>query len=175
MILNVIAGSLFILLLVCIYKFVCAILVRIRRLLRKRITSSAGLYLNNYVDSKAFYLYRFAEVPCVTFINEIDVNKASDYVRTYMSNEIVGVFQHNQYSYETSELHFNVSIFVLTDGRMIELGNNYAEILYGNRQYGFANELVRQLAAFRLEVEMPVTDVFRHVEVSGFIRRHEMN
>jgi hypothetical protein len=114
-------------------------------------------------------------VPCITFLNGIDINRAAEYIRTSLAGEITAVYQHNHFNFEANELQFNISIFVLSDGRMIELGNTYAELLHRNTQYGFAGDLARQLAAFRLETEAGVTEAFTHVQVAGFMRQHGMN
>jgi hypothetical protein len=147
-------------------------------LTRRRITRGRpfpGLFLNNFVDSKVFYLYRFNAVPCITFVNGIDINRAAEYIRTNLAAEITAVYQHNSFNFEANELQFNISIFVMTDGRMIELGNTYAEVLHGNAQYEFARDLARQLADFRLETEAEVAGVFNHVQVAGFMRQQGMN
>jgi hypothetical protein len=49
------------------------------------------------------------------------------------------------------------------------------ELLHSNRQYGFAQDLARQLAAFRLETEAEAAGVFTHVQVAGFMRQQGMN
>lgn len=148
---------------------------RLLKMFRRNIISVSNLFVNNYIDSKAFYMYKFNEIPCITFINNIDVSKASEYIRAYMSNEIVVVYQYNHYNHEANELQFNLSIFVLSGRRMVEMGNGYVEVLHSSSQYGFATELVRSLAAFRIESEEHVGETFGPVQVAGFMRTAEMN
>ena len=65
-------------------------------------------------------------------------------------NEITTVHQYNTFDYNESKVLFNMTIFVLRNKRIIELGYDYAEILFTAKDYNWADALLSDLADFRV-------------------------
>lgn len=126
-----------------------------RRLLGKRIREYVGLFNGYFVDVKAFYALEFDAVPCVGFVGEIDAAKAFALITEQLVGEIVTTYQHAYFDHKEQKMLFNNTLFVLRDRRMIEVGGNYCQLLHATHQYQWANQLVKDLAAFRLVVEAP--------------------
>jgi hypothetical protein len=103
---------------------------------------NAQIFDNNYIEVKAFYLQEFGIVPSVTYINNLDVAKAYEYVNSEFAGKVIAVYQNNYYSWQQEELEFSKTIFKLENRVMIELGNDYAEVLFANNQYEYAGNLV---------------------------------
>jgi len=139
----------------------------------KRLNANAGLFNGHFIDSKTLYVLRFNSIPCVTFISEMDVTKVFAYVNETFKAVIVAVYQHNYFDHNDRKVYFNNSIFVLQDRRMIEVADNYCQVLYTADDYVFAKQLISDLAQFRMERN--ITPAFRHTAVVGFAREAEMN
>ena len=67
------------------------------------------------------------------------------------------------------KIFFNNTVFVLTQNRMIELGKGYAQILHTPKDYIWSNNLMKELAKFKI-AETPV-----QTQIVGFARQSEMN
>ena len=62
---------------------------------------------------------------------------------------IVTVYQHSYFDHSERKMFFNNTIFVLANKIMIELGNNWCQVLHTPEQQEWANDLISQLSAFR--------------------------
>ena len=139
----------------------------------KRINGNTGLFNGHFVDVKAFYVLRFNAIPCVTFIGDMDLTKVFPYMTERFDAVIVAAYQHSYFDHGDKKIFFNNTIFVLQNKRMVELADNYCQVLYAATDYGFATGLANDLAQFRIEMNM--TPAFRHTHVVGFARQAEMN
>lgn len=143
------------------------------RLFTRRMNDAAALFNGHYIDVKVFYVTRFDEMPCVSFIGEMDVTGVFAYLNEEYKNEIVNVYQHSYFDHTEQKMLFNNTVFVLTDNRMIEVAGNYCQVLHSDRAYGWANALLVALRAFREEqMPEPATEVRT---VIGFARQETLN
>ena len=150
----------------------CALIIEIktkcmfRKNFRRRISNLEGLFSGHFVEVKAFYALEFNAICCVSFIGELELSKAFEFISNNMNAEILRTYQHAYYEYNDKKMFFNNTIFVLSNMRMIELGNNYCQVLHTPQQYRWAGELVEKLSAFRI--------VNRESRI-GFIRQPAAN
>lgn len=110
---------------------------------RLRISRKEILFDNNYIEVKTFYVREYGITPCISFINTLDGAKAFDYINKGNAGKVLGVYQRNYYSWQHKEQEFNYTVFKLANKVMIELGENYAEILFANNNYDYANGLIK--------------------------------
>jgi len=139
----------------------------------KRINANPGLFNGHFVDVKTFYVVRFNVIPCLTFIGEMDVTKVFTYMTETFNTVIEAVYQHCYFDHNDKKIFFNNTIFVLQNKRMIELADNYCQVLYRANDFAFANQLANELIQFRIEKN--ITPAFRHTHVVGFAREAGMN
>jgi len=139
----------------------------------KRINANAALFNGHFIDVKAFYVVKFNEVPCVTFIGDLDVTKVFAFVKETYRTDITATFQHCYFNHNDRKIYFNNTIVVLTNNRMIEIVDNYCQVLHTSNQYAWVNQLVTDLVQFRIETN--VAPAFRHTHVVGFAKEAEMN
>jgi hypothetical protein len=125
------------------------------RLFKRRIANNNWLFSNNYIEAKGLYLYYFNYLPCVSFIADIDIQKAYSYLNEAMNDEITEVLQHCAYNHDIGQAQFNVSILVLTSDRMIEVGGDYIMLLHRSNDYNWANATLKNLSGFRTEESKP--------------------
>ena len=111
---------------------------------------SSGFFDNQYIESKAFFTYYFRKVPVVVYIDEVDITKAFKYINTELKTMVINIYQHCDYSRERNRQEFTKTIFVLSNNIMIELGNDYAEVLHLTTHSVFSDELVSKLADFKM-------------------------
>ncbi|HUS02250.1 MAG TPA: hypothetical protein VMY77_11015 [Chitinophagaceae bacterium] len=126
-----------------------------------RIKNVNGLFVNNYIDSKVFFVSRFKALANISFIRDVDVTKAYAFIMENFAAEVVEVYQYSSFDYAENKALFIMTIFVLRDNRMIELGYDYAEVLFTNDHYSWANELLASLSNCRMA---------ERTKVMGFVR-----
>jgi len=139
----------------------------------KRIKANTGLFNGHFIDAKTLYVLKFKLIPCVTFIGDMDVTKAFTYLAETFNAVIAAAYQHSYFDHCEKNILFNSTIIVLQRKRMIELADNYCQVLYAANDYAFASKLVNDLAQFRIDNNM--APAFKHTHVVGFAREAEMN
>lgn len=129
----------------------------------KRKLDTNGLFMGHYVDLKAFYVMLYNELPCVSYIGELDTSKAFEYIANGYKAQIKHVYQHNFFDHDKQQAFFNNTLFVLSNKRMIELGNNFCHVLHTKKQYDFGTNMIKEMASFRM-----TTDTANENRIIGF-------
>jgi hypothetical protein len=109
-----------------------------------------GIFEHLYIEGKAFYLYRFRNFPCVTFVDDIDVSKAFAFINNNFNDRIVDIYQSCFFNREEGKQQFNKTLFVLYNKVIVELYSDHARILHPNNKYDFADKLLKSLSEFKL-------------------------
>jgi len=136
----------------------------------KRI--NAEMFNGHFVDVKAFYAFQLNIIPCITFIGDMDVTKVFAFVKDNFDKNIVATYQHSYFNHDDKKVYFNNSIVVLNNKRMIEIANDYCQLLHTTNQYDWARQLVSDLSQFRIERD---ATAFRHTQIVGFAKEATMN
>jgi hypothetical protein len=139
----------------------------------KRIQISGQMFNGHFIDVKAFYVAQFNKVPCVTFIGDMDVSKTFAFIGETYYRDIKATYQHAYFNHDDQKVYFNNTIIVLSFERMIEIADNYCQLLHNANQYSWARTLVTELAQFRIEKD--VATAYRHTHVVGFAKETAMN
>lgn len=137
------------------------------KLFKTKLSYANNLFNGHFVDVKAFYAARFNRVACVSFIGEIDITQAFNFVMQHCANDIVDTYQHSYYCHDAQKTYFNNTVIVLTKNRMIEIAGNYCQILHTPQGYDWSRWLMKELAAFRA-VPASVTPSTAYTQVLGF-------
>ena len=111
---------------------------------------TANIFEHHYLESKAFYMYRFRAIPCTTYIDDIDISKAFSYVQNNYGDSIVDTYQSCYFNRDAGRQEFNRTIFVLKSKVVIELAGQYAKVLHPADQYDFADRLLNTLNDYRM-------------------------
>ena len=137
-----------------------------------RLKATTGLFNGHYIDAKTLFVLKFNEIPSVTFIGELDVTKAFDYMLENLETKLVAVYRHSFFNHTDNSVYFNNAIFVLTNKRIIEVADNYCQLLYTADNYVWADQFAADLAQFRNEKDFAA---YTHIPVVGFAKATEMN
>jgi len=100
------------------------------------------LFEGNYIEVKNFYVQQFGFTPCISFINNIDTDKVHEYISKGYAGKVLRTYQRNYYSWHRNRQESGTTIFILENKVMIEVGPEYAEILFTTDDYVYANELI---------------------------------
>lgn len=136
---------------------VASMIVPVLRYLVKRLGRmgmrkySPGIFEHYYIEGKAFYLDRFKMIPCVTFIDDIDVTKAFGHIQERYKNDIVDIYQSSYYNKEQARQEFSKTYFVLNNKVLVELSGSYARMLFPKKEYAFVDELITVLSEYKVQ------------------------
>ncbi len=112
--------------------------------------NTPAIFEHNYIESKPFYMYKFGAIPNTTFIDDIDISKAFDYVQDTYANKVDAIYQSCSYNQEKEVQEFGKTLFVLDNDVVIELSGEYARVLYQKNGFDFTDKLVKALSGFKL-------------------------
>lgn len=136
------------------------------RIFNRKISDALGLFNGHFIEAKALYALEFDAVSSVSFIGEIDTSKAYALILDTLSDEVVATYQHSYFDHGEVRMLFNNTIFLLRNKRIIELGNNWCQVLHTPQQHGWANDLISQLRHFRIVSSEPVIGFARQATVN---------
>ena len=136
-------------------------------LFKTKVCKMNTLFFGHYVDPKVFYAVHFNEVPCISFVGELDAGKAFDFIQSTYRAQVKAIYQHNYFDHEKRQFFFNNTLFVLKNKRLIELGNNYCQVLYTKDQYDWGQTMIKELSVFHVTGD--------ENKVIGFARSTTMN
>ena len=134
---------------------------------RTKVFQVNTLFLGHYVDPRVFYTVQFNKVPCISFIGELEAGKAFDFIQSTYRNQVTGIYQHNYFDHDKRDFFFNNTLFVLKNKRLIELGNNYCQVLHTKDQCDWGQAMIKELSVFHVTGDVD--------KVIGFARSNNMN
>jgi len=103
-----------------------------------------GLFDEYFIEPKAFYLKEFGTVPCVHFISLVDVTKIFALINSNKYGKVQNVYQRNYYNWQMERIEFSKTLFKLQNRVLVRLGDDWAEIYFGTKNYDLANEMLNE-------------------------------
>jgi len=115
----------------------------------QKIVDANSIFLNSFLDSKAFYMYVYQQVPCINWIDHVNAEKVFKYIKKEYADAIAGIFQYSKYNRKKKKSLYSTTIIQLNDNCMVELGTDYCEVLHTHQDYSMANQLIKEVSAFK--------------------------
>ena len=115
----------------------------------QRIINANCIFSSRYLDSKGLYMYFFDRVPCVSFINHIDGEKAFIAFKEKYAGNIQSVHGYRWFEKKRQKLVFDDTLVILKNNCVLEFDNKYCEILHDHQSEEFVSELVSFLKTFK--------------------------
>ncbi|HEX2683470.1 MAG TPA: AAA family ATPase [Ferruginibacter sp.] len=128
-------------------KYVWNMVRQMNNKIRGKVATS--YFEDSYIEVKSFYVQQFNAIPCISYINNLDIEKVYEYVNKGFAGKVLGIYQRNYYSWFRERMEFNYTLFKLENQVMIRLGCEHAEILFGNTNYDYANGMIKVFAGFK--------------------------
>lgn len=116
---------------------------------QQKVIAADSIFQNSFLDCKAYYMYVYQQVPCITWVDQVYTEKVLKHIRTEYAEAITGIFQYSKYDRRKKKSVYNTTIILLKDNCLVELGGEYCEILHTHQDYDMANELVREASRFK--------------------------
>lgn len=123
----------------------------LRRRMRERMTKhkNTTIFYGDYIEVKAFYLQEFKKAPCISSVSNADVTKVFDYIKKGDAGKVITMYQRNYYNTQRERQEFSRTIFKLENKVMIDLGDDWVEILFSDNNFNYADKLVEVFKDFK--------------------------
>jgi len=116
---------------------------------QQKIMAANSIFQNSFLDCKAYYMYMYQQVPCITWVDQINTEKVLKHIRTEYADAITGIFQYSKYSRKKKKSLYDKTIILLSENCLVELGGDYCEVLHTHKDYEMANALVKEVSRFK--------------------------
>ncbi|MBI1779903.1 MAG: AAA family ATPase [Sphingobacteriales bacterium] len=116
---------------------------------QQKIINSNSVFTNSYLDGKALYMYCFNSIPCISFINHINGEKAFEAVKEKYSTMIQSVHSSRYHERKKKRMEFDETVIVLNNQCVLEFNSRYCEILHNYSSNEFVEELIQLLKTFK--------------------------
>lgn len=116
---------------------------------QQKIIDVNSIFVNNFLDCKAYYMYCYHKVPCITWGDQLNTDKVLKYIRTKYGNAITGIYQNSKYDRKKKKSLYSTTIILMKDDCLVELGGDYCEILHTHEDYEMANTLMIEVSRFK--------------------------
>jgi energy-coupling factor transporter ATP-binding protein EcfA2 len=117
--------------------------------LEQRIINANSIFDNYYIDSKALYMYCFAAVPCISFVDDIEGEKAFTAFREKYNGLIESVHTYRKFKRGNKRVDFDDTVVILKDRCVLEFSEGYCEILHDSASELMIGELIGFLRQFK--------------------------
>lgn len=127
------------------------IVVGIASWVKRRRNRLKNIYIfdNTYIETKAFYLQEFGIAPSRNFIDGLDHRKLYKYVKNGGAGKVMAIYHNIYYNWQQKSQEFSRAIFMLENKILVELGNDYAEVLYDDERADSVKGLINVFATFK--------------------------
>ncbi len=109
----------------------------------QKIINANNLFDGNLLDAKMLFLHYFNVLPSIHFISQVEGEKIFDELLKKYKNQIEDVHQYKWYKRKKKRFEFDETFIVLKNNCVIELDENYCQILHNGKN----DELVNDIAA----------------------------
>jgi SpoVK/Ycf46/Vps4 family AAA+-type ATPase len=116
---------------------------------QQKIIDVNSIFNTNFLDSKTYYMYCYHKVPCITWADQLNTEKVLAHIKTEYTDVITGIFQNSKYIRRKKKTHRFTTIILMKDDCLVELGNDYCEILHTHEDYEMANTLIKEVSRFK--------------------------
>lgn len=116
---------------------------------QQKILNTNSVFSGQYLDSRSMYMYSFNRVPCISFVNHIDGEKAFNAVKEKYAAMVQLVHSYRTYERRKKKADFDDTLVVLNNEVVLEFDTGYCEILHHYSSAGFVDELTAFLKSFK--------------------------
>lgn len=116
---------------------------------QQKIIDVNDLFEYSFIDSKAFFMYCYQQPPCITWVGQVNVEKALAYIRSEYKDAITGIYQNSYYERKKRRVEFIKTIITLRNDLLVELVGSYCEVLHTRHDMELAAAFIREISRFK--------------------------
>ena len=116
---------------------------------QQKIMSADSIFKDSFLDCKSYYMYMYQQVPCITWVDQVYTEKVLRHIKTEYSDAITGIFQYSKFDRRKKKSLYSITIILLNENCLVELGGEYCEVLHTHKDYEMANQLIKEASQFK--------------------------
>jgi hypothetical protein len=113
------------------------------------VINASALFDSYFMDSKSLYVHRFNALPNVSYIGNIDGEKAYKAFTGQFKDDIVRVYQYRWYESKDKEFRFSDTFAIMKNNSIVEFDSGYCEVLHDGTVDTFIDEVVKRVSHFK--------------------------
>ncbi len=116
---------------------------------QQKIMNAQSIFDRSFLDCKAYYMYCYQKVPCITWVDQVNTDKVLKYIRIEYADALTGIFQNSKYDRKRKKALYFTTIILLKDNCLVELGDAYCQVLHTHEDYDMAYSLIKEVSRFK--------------------------
>jgi hypothetical protein len=100
--------------------------------------NTAQFFDNYFIEPRNFYTAVFNTVPCVGYIENVDINKLFDLVKTNKYGNVLESFQRIYHNWDDDTVRFSKTLFVLENKIIIRMMDDWSDVYFDTASYDLA-------------------------------------
>jgi SpoVK/Ycf46/Vps4 family AAA+-type ATPase len=116
---------------------------------QQKIIDVNSIFEKSFLDSKAYYMYSYHKVPCITWADQLNTDKVLKHIKAEYACAITGIFQNSKYSRKKKKSLYFTTVILMKDDCLVELRSDYCEVLHTHEDYEMANTLIKEVSRFK--------------------------
>src|SRR5688572_20667041 len=118
-------------------------------LYNQKIINANNVFDDRFLDTKILYLYCFNILPSLSFMNQVDGEKAFGVFKERYAGLIMNVHQYRWYKTKRKGYQFDKTVIVLSNNCIVEFDDDYCEIMHDGKQELFVADVTELVNQFK--------------------------
>ncbi len=115
----------------------------------QKVVNANYVFDDHFLDVRMLYLYSFDRIPSINFISHIDAEKTFGAIREKFGSNIKNVHQRKWYKKQEKQFQFDNTIVIMDNNCVVELENNWCEILHDGMHAEFLGSIVETVVQIK--------------------------
>ena len=81
-----------------------------------------SIFQNSFLDCKAYFMYTYQQVPCITWVDQVNTEKVLKYIQAEYAEAITGIFQFSKYNRKKRKSLYDTTIIHIYENCVVECG-----------------------------------------------------
>ena len=118
-------------------------------LYNQKIINANNVFDDRFLDTKILYLYCFNMLPSLSFMNQVDGEKAFSVFKERYAGLILNIHQYRWYKTKRKGYQFDKTVIVLSNNCIVEFDDDYCEIMHDGKQESFVADVTELVNQFK--------------------------
>lgn len=123
--------------------------------------AESRLFSERFINSKELFLKRFGAMPWMCSISNVDTDKVIQMIKAGEFGEIAEAYQRTYHDWQTKERHAWITIFIIRNRLLLEIGENHVELLF----HGDQSEATDAIHSKLIECKAPAKEKDHEINI----------
>jgi hypothetical protein len=115
----------------------------------QKVINANNVFDDRFLDTRILYLYCFNMLPSLSFMNQVDGEKAFAVFHDRYAELIVNIHKYRWYKTNRKTYQFDKTVIILNNNCIVEFDDDYCEIMHDGKQESFVEDVTALVSHFR--------------------------